>query len=222
MSSFSTDGEQWASRHEHWSLPQPAKVAVLISGQGSNMQALVEQAPNIGIEVVLVVADRPHTAGLAWAEDQGLSTAVVAVSDFATRSQWDEYLANVLCESGADLVVSAGFLKLLGGRVLAAFPGRIINTHNSLLPSFTGTDGPAQALAAGVKLAGATVFLVDAGMDTGSILSQTAVPVLPADDEDSLLDRIKVAERKQLVDTVAKMVSCGWYTRGRVAHLACE
>lgn len=184
------------------------------------MQALVEALEADLAQVTLVVSDRPHAGGLQWAAQREIPTAVVAVKDFADREQWDAHLAQQLQQAGADLVVSAGFLKLLGPQVLAAFPGRIINTHNSLLPSFGGIDGPAQALAAGVKLAGASVFLVDAGMDTGAILAQCAVPVKPGDDEASLLERIKVAERTQLVHTVRTMVERGWYTRGSIAHLA--
>lgn len=220
MSNCSTDAAPDFTGYRRWTLPKPAKLAILISGQGSNMQALVEALEADLAQVTVVVSDRPGAAGLTWAGNRGIPTHVVAVKDFADRDQWDQHLAQVLEQAKADLVVSAGFLKILGPRVLEAFPGRIINTHNSLLPSFAGIDGPTQALAAGVKLAGATVFLVDAGMDTGAILTQCAVPVKPGDDEASLLERIKVAERAQLVQTVRTMVEDGWYTRGQIAHLA--
>lgn len=224
MSNSSTDFPLSLSHPDlrHWSLPEAAGIAILISGQGSNMQALVEALAPTAAQVRVVISDRPGASGLEWAQERGIDTAVVALRDYPDREQWDQALALHLQLAGVELVVCAGFLKLLGPHVLRAFPGRIINTHNSLLPSFAGIDGPAQALAGGVKLAGATVFIVDPGIDTGAILAQCAVPVHFGDDVASLLDRIKEAERGQLVATVATMLKQGWYTCGKLAFLADE
>lgn len=202
----------------------PARLAVLISGGGSNLEALMRacEDPAYGAEVVLVVADRDGCGGMDLAEQRGIPTATIKVNDYAERADWDHALATELQGANPDLVVSAGFLKIMGPQVLQAFPGKIINTHNSLLPSFPGIHGPVDALNYGVKIAGATLFLVDEGMDTGQILAQCTVPVLEDDTEDTLLERIKVAERAQLVETVGIMMRSGWRVEGRRAFLNAE
>lgn len=194
----------------------PARLVVLVSGEGSNMRALVEATtdPAWGATVVAVGADR-ECAGVEWAQDQGIETFVHALPRGSDRARWDRELTDLVSAHHPDLVVCAGFLKLLGPTFLGVFGGRTLNTHNSLLPAFPGTHAPADALAAGVKVTGATLFLVDAGTDTGAILAQTVVPVLDEDDVESLLERIKAAERTQLVDTVGAMVRGGWDVRGR-------
>lgn len=194
----------------------PARLVVLVSGEGSNMRALVEATtdPAWGATVVAVGADR-ECAGVEWAQDRGIETFVHALPRGSDRARWDRELTDLVSAHHPDLVVCAGFLKLLGPTFLDAFGGRTLNTHNSLLPAFPGTHAPADALAAGVKVTGATLFLVDAGTDTGAILAQTVVPVLDEDDVESLLERIKAAERTQLVDTVGAMVRGGWDVRGR-------
>ncbi len=118
-----------------------------------------------------------------------------------------------------DLVISAGFLKLVGPDFLAEFADRYLNTHNTLLPAFPGIHGPRDALAYGVKLTGATLFFVDAGVDTGPIVAQVAVPVLDDDDEETLTERIKEAERRQLVEQVGRLVRDGWTITGRKVHI---
>lgn len=197
------------------------RLAVLISGGGSNLRALLDacEDPGYGCEVVLVIADRHGCASIDHAAKAGIDTAVLEVTDFPSREEWDQALASRLTESSPDLVVSAGFLKILGSAVLSAFPGLIINTHNSLLPSFPGIHGPRDALDYGVKIAGATLFVVDEGMDTGQILAQCAVEVLEDDTEEVLLERIKAAERAQLVRTVGSMMRDGWRVEGRRAFL---
>lgn len=197
----------------------PARLLVLVSGGGSNLAALLTAAedPAYGARIVAVGADRDGCAGLALAQERGIPTFVEKIADHGTREEWDAALAARIAEHGADLVVCAGFLKLLGPRVLEAHPGRILNTHNSLLPAFAGIHGPADALAYGVKLAGATLFVVDAGLDTGAIIAQVAVPVLDEDDVETLTERIKVAERAQLVDRVGAMCRGGWTVHGRRA-----
>ncbi|WP_022868660.1 phosphoribosylglycinamide formyltransferase [Schaalia vaccimaxillae] len=193
-----------------------ARVLVLVSGEGSNMRALVEAAdePAWGGSVVAVGADRA-CAGIDWARQRGIPVFVHPYSRGDDRAQWDEHLAGLMAEYQPDLIVCAGYLKLLGPAVLDSFEGRILNTHNSLLPAFPGVHGPADAIDAGVKVSGATLFFVDPGVDTGRIVAQTAVPVLDEDDADSLLNRIKVAERVQLVEAVGRLIREGWTTDGR-------
>ena len=137
------------------------------------------------------------------------------LGDHADRAGWDRALTAACAEHKPDLVVSAGFLKLVGPAFLAAFAGRYVNTHNALLPAFPGIHGPRDALAYGVKVTGATLHFVDAGVDTGPIIAQVAVPVRDDDTEESLTERIKVAERRQLVDAVGRMMREGWTVTGR-------
>jgi len=195
----------------------PARLLVLVSGGGTNLQALLTAAqdPAYGARVVAVGADRPGTLGLERAEAAGLPTFVCAVKDFASRDDWDAELTQLCAKHDPDLVISAGFLKLVGPRFLAEFAGRYLNTHNALLPSFPGMHGPRDALAYGVKVAGATLFFVDAGVDTGPIVAQCTVPVLDDDTEDTLTERIKDVERRQLVEYVGRLVREGWTTTGR-------
>jgi phosphoribosylglycinamide formyltransferase-1 len=199
---------------------EPASVArlvVLVSGSGSNLQALLDAAadPAYGARVVAVGADRDGIAGLDRAAAAGVPTFVDRVKDHPTREDWDRALTAHVAEHRPDLVISAGFLKLVGPHFLAAFGDRYLNTHNTLLPAFPGIHGPRDALAYGVKVTGATLFFVDAGMDTGPIVAQVAVPVLPDDDEEALTERIKSAERRQLVEQVGRLVREGWTITGR-------
>ncbi|MEV4757383.1 phosphoribosylglycinamide formyltransferase [Micromonospora sp. NPDC049559] len=194
-----------------------ARLVVLVSGGGSNLQALLDAGadPGYGARVVAVGADRDSIAGLDRAAAAGVPTFVDRVKDYPSRGDWDAALTAHVAEHRPDLVVSAGFLKLVGPHFLAAFGDRYINTHNSLLPAFAGMHGPRDALAYGVKLAGATLFFVDAGVDTGPIIAQVAVPVLDTDDEETLTERIKEAERRQLVEQVGRLVREGWTISGR-------
>lgn len=194
-----------------------ARLLVLVSGSGTNLQALLDASadPAYGAEVVAAGADRDGTTGLARAADRGVSTFVTRVKDYASRDEWDAALTDACARYAPDLVISAGFLKLVGPRFLAEFGGRYINTHNALLPAFPGIHGPRDALAYGVKIAGATLHFVDAGVDTGPIIAQVSVPVLDDDDEESLTERIKAAERRQLVSYVGRMVREGWTVNGR-------
>lgn len=198
----------------------PARVLVLVSGKGSTMRALVEASgdPSWGGSVVAVGADR-GCEGLEWARSRAIETFALPLARGADREAWDRELAARVAAHEPDLVVCAGFMKLLGPAFLARFGGRVLNTHNSLLPAFPGTHAPADALAAGVKVAGATLFVVDDGVDTGAILAQVAVPVEEGDTPETLLERIKVAERAQLADTVGRMLREGWHTRGAAAYI---
>lgn len=193
------------------------RVVVLISGGGSNLAALLQAQsdPGYGARVVAVGADRRSAGGLRLAADAGVPTFVTSVRDFDERAAWDDALTRAVAEHRPDLVVSAGFLKLVGDQFLAAFGDRYLNTHNALLPAFPGMHGPADALAYGVRIAGATLFFVDGGIDTGPIVAQVAVPVLPDDDVDTLTERIKIAERAQLVEYIGRLARHGWTIDGR-------
>jgi phosphoribosylglycinamide formyltransferase 1 len=189
-------------------VPDPrARIAVLLSGTGSLSAALLAATddPAYPAEVVAVGADR-DAAGLEHARQRGLPTFVCAVGDFAERADWDRALAAELAAHEPDLVVSAGFMKIVGPAVLEAFGGRLINTHPALLPAFPGAHAVRDALAAGATVTGATVHVVDAGIDTGPVLAQREVRVEPGEDEARLHERIKEVERELLVQTVAQLV----------------
>jgi phosphoribosylglycinamide formyltransferase-1 len=192
--------------------PAPARLVVLISGSGSNLQSLLDATadPAYGAQVVAVGADRDGIAGLDRAVAAGVPTFVDSVKAYPARDDWDAALTAHVAEHKPDLIISAGFLKLVGARFLGAFGDRYLNTHNALLPSFPGMHGPRDALAYGVKLTGATLFFVDAGVDTGPIVAQVAVPVLDDDTEETLTERIKEAERAQLVESIGRLVRDGW------------
>lgn len=195
----------------------PSRIVVLISGTGSIMSALIAaaSASDYGGRVVGVIADRPDALGLERARDAGLATAVVRIEDFADRAQWDEAIARSVGAFEPDLVVLAGFMRILGAPMLERFGGRIVNTHPALLPAFPGAHGVRDALAAGVKVSGCSVILIDSGVDTGPILAQAAVDVRDNDTEESLHERIKNRERELVVDTVGRMVREGWTVDGR-------
>jgi phosphoribosylglycinamide formyltransferase-1 len=185
---------------------------VLVSGAGTNLQALLDACadPGYGAEVVAVGADRDGIEGLARAQRAGVPTFIHRVADFPDRQAWDAALTATCASFAPDLVVSAGFMKLAGATFLADFGGRYVNTHPALLPSFPGMHGAADALAHGVKVTGATLFVVDEGVDTGPIVEQVAVRVEDDDDVASLHERIKVVERAMLVDVVGRMAREGF------------
>jgi phosphoribosylglycinamide formyltransferase 1 len=197
--------------------PTPARLVVLVSGAGSNLQALLDAStdPSYGARVVAVGADRDDIEGLRRAQRAGLPTFVVRLGDHVDRTAWDNALTNSVAEHEPDLVVLAGFMKLVGPAFLERFGGRCVNTHPALSPAFPGMHGPADALAHGVKVTGATLFVVDEGIDTGAIVAQTAVPVEDDDDVESLHERIKVAERRMLTDTVGRMAREGFTVNDR-------
>ena len=194
-----------------------ARLVVLVSGTGTNLQALLDACARepYGATVVAVGADRTGIEGLARAERAGIPVFAHRVEDFASRAGWNSALTRSCASHRPDLVISAGFMKLVGQEFLARFAGRFINTHPSLLPAFPGMHGVRDALAYGVKVTGCTVFLVVAGTDTGPVIAQAAVDVREDDDVTSLHERIKVAERALLVDTVGRMVRDGWSVQGR-------
>jgi phosphoribosylglycinamide formyltransferase-1 len=189
-----------------------ARLVVLVSGTGTNLQALIDASadPAYGAGVVAVGADRDGIAALDRAAAAGLPAFTTRVGDYPTRAAWDGALTRACEEYQPDLIVCAGFMKLVGKEFLARFAGRCLNTHPALLPSFPGMYGVRDALAYGVKITGCTVFLVDEGVDAGPVLAQAAVAVRDDDDEAALHERIKVAERALLVDTVGRMAREGW------------
>ena len=197
------------------------RLVVLVSGSGTNLQALLDATadPAYPAEVVAVGADRSGILALERAEKAGVPTFVLRVGDFATRDQWDAAFTAETAAYEPDLVVSAGFMKLAGATFLERFDGRYVNTHPALLPSFPGMHGAADALDYGVKVTGCTLFVVDAGIDTGPILAQAVVDVHDDDTVESLHERIKSAERELLVDVVGRMARDGWTVTGRKASI---
>lgn len=198
-----------------------ARVVVLISGEGTNLQALIDACtdPAYGAAVVAVGADRDGIGGLERAKQADIPVFTLKTGDFCSREQWDEALAARCAEYEPDLIVCAGFMKLVGTAFLARFAGRCLNTHPALLPSFPGMHGVRDALDYGVKVTGCTVFIVDRGVDDGPVLAQATVPVHDEDDEKTLHERIKVAERALLVATVGKMARDGWRMTGRKVRI---
>ncbi len=186
--------------------PRPLRVVVLLSGSGTLLQSLLDAiaAGTLHAEVVAVGSDRPDAYGLERAQAAHVPTFVHQLRKGDDRAAWDSGLADLVASYSPDLVVSAGFMKLVGAAFLARFGNRFINTHPALLPSFPGAHAVRDTLAHGVKVTGCTVFVVDAGVDTGRIIAQEAVAVQPGDSEHTLHERIKVVERRMLVDAVAR------------------
>ena len=193
------------------------RVVVLASGSGSTLQALLDAAadPAYGATVVAVGSDRAGAGALDRARAASVDTFVCAPGEHADRAAWDVALADRVAALTPDLVVSAGFMRLVGPVFLDRFDGRFVNSHPALLPAFPGMHGPRDALAYGAKVSGATLFVVDGGVDTGPIVAQRTVPVLDGDDEESLHERIKVEERAMLVDVVGRLAREGWTVTGR-------
>ncbi|GHG65714.1 phosphoribosylglycinamide formyltransferase [Streptomyces griseocarneus] len=198
---------------------RPARVVALVSGSGTNLQALLDAVAadpdGYGARVVAVGADREDIVGLERAERAGLPTFVCRVKDHPSRDAWDRALTEATAAYEPDLVVSAGFMKILGKEFLARFGGRIVNTHPALLPSFPGAHGVRDALAYGVRVTGCTVHFVDEGVDTGPIIAQGVVEVRDEDDESALHERIKEVERALLVEVVGRLARNGYRIEGR-------
>jgi phosphoribosylglycinamide formyltransferase-1 len=181
------------------------RVVVLVSGSGTLLQAIIDAVGEgrLAIDLVAVGSDRPDAQGLARARTVGIDTFVVELPRGGDRAVWDRELTDAVASYAPDLVVGAGFMRIVGPAFLDVFGGRMINSHPALLPSFPGAHGVRDALAHGVKVTGTTIFWVDAGVDTGAIIAQVPVPVRPGDTEDELAERIKQVERPLLVDTIA-------------------
>jgi phosphoribosylglycinamide formyltransferase-1 len=185
---------------------------VLVSGAGTNLQALIDASadPAYGVRIAAVGADRDDIEGLSRARRAGIPTFVCRVADFPTRAEWDVALTSQVAQYRPRLVVLAGFMKLTGEAFLGQFGGRTVNTHPALSPSFPGVHGPQEALEYGVKVTGCTLFVVDAGVDTGPVVAQRVVEVQDDDTVEILHERIKTAERQMLVDCVGRMVRNGF------------
>lgn len=194
-----------------------ARVAVMISGSGTLLQSLIDDASD-DYRIVVVAADRV-ASGLDRAQAAGLPSVVVKPGDHADRAAWSTALADALADYSPDWVVSAGFMRILDPVFLDRFPYRVINSHPALLPAFPGAHAVRDALAYGVKVTGTTVHLVDAGVDTGPIIAQRAVPVRDDDDEDSLHERIKQVEWELLPEVLARLARNGCTVNGRKVEL---
>lgn len=198
-----------------------SRLIVLASGEGTLLAHLIEACGSDpgAPQIVAVGSDRPDAKALSRAGEAGIDTFVCRMSDYADRDAWDAALTEACAAFSPDLVVSAGFMKLLGPVFLGRFGGMCINSHPALLPAFPGMHGVRDALAYGVKVTGCTVFLVDEGLDSGPVIAQQAVPVHTSDDEESLTERIKSAERVLLAKTVRDMLSQGWSVNGRAVSI---
>jgi phosphoribosylglycinamide formyltransferase-1 len=197
----------------------PARLVVLASGTGSLLESLLAAAvADYPARVVAVGTDRDCRA-LEVAASASIPGYTVRLGDYPDRAAWDAAVTEATAQHQPDLVVSAGFMKILGAQFLSRFLGRVVNTHPALLPAFPGAHAVPDALAYGVRVTGCTVHLVDAGVDTGPILAQEAIPVLDDDDESSLHERIKVVERRLLVDVLAAMATRGVIWTGRKAAM---
>lgn len=182
------------------------RIVVMVSGSGTNLQSIMDAVGRgeLNIEIAAVGADKP-CLGIERAREAGIETFLVEPSEHATRPEWNRALETKIGSYAPDFVVFAGFMRIVDAQLVKTFENRIINTHPALLPSFPGAHGVRDALAHGVKITGLTVHFVDSGVDTGPILAQAAVPVLEGDTEETLHERIKVQERKLLVQTIATL-----------------
>ena len=190
------------------------RIAVLVSGSGTNLQALLDH-PVCGPRIALVLSDRPAVQALERAESHGVESAVLDPKDFGGRESFDRAVSDLLRDRGIDVVISAGYMRLLGPAVLEAYGGRWLNVHPSLLPAFPGMSGVADALAYGVRVTGVTVFLVDEGMDTGPVVLQEAVEVREDDDWDSLEARVHEVEHRLLPAAVRALMEGRLDVEGR-------
>lgn len=193
------------------------RIVVLASGSGTLMHALIDaqEDPDTPYRVVGMVTDRADAPAIVRADRAGIPSVVISPVDHLDRTQWNTRLAQAIEDFAPAWIVCAGFMRILGDPVLDRFAGRIVNSHPALLPSFSGAHGVRDALAYGVRVTGCTIHLVDAGVDTGPILAQEAVAVEPGDDEAGVHERIKVVERRLLVDVVSDLCRYGCTVDGR-------
>jgi phosphoribosylglycinamide formyltransferase-1 len=191
--------------------------AILISGRGSNMQALVEamRAGRLSTDIRVVVSNRADAPGLAWAAQAGLPTLVMPHRDWPSREAYDRALAGALRERGVRLVCLAGFMRVLGPTFIDAFPSAVINVHPSLLPAFPGVDAQGQAFAYGVAVTGVTVHFVTEALDAGPIIAQRAVDVRADDTADTLRARLLTVEHALFPEAVQRVIAGGWRIDGR-------
>lgn len=193
------------------------RLAVLISGRGSNLQSIIDAIARRELDaaIAIVMSNRPEAPGLRRAQDAGLETTTLSPREYASRDAYDAAISEILRTHDAGLVCLAGFMRLVGPRLLAAFPDAVLNIHPSLLPSFPGLDAQRQALEHGVRVSGATVHLVTAELDGGPIVLQAAVPVLDDDTVDTLSARILVEEHRIYPQAIGDVLDGGWHLEGR-------
>lgn len=193
------------------------RIAVLISGRGSNLQSIIDAiaAHRLDATLAIVVSNRADAAGLSRAKDAGIEALHLPPKDYADRDRYDEAIAETLRARQVDLVCLAGYMRVVGPGLLKAFPNRILNIHPSLLPAFPGLDAQRQALDHGVRVSGATVHLVTDGLDDGPIVLQAAVPVNPDDTVEALSARILTEEHRIYPEAIAKVLAGGWTIDGR-------
>ncbi|MGH9475517.1 MAG: phosphoribosylglycinamide formyltransferase [Terriglobales bacterium] len=187
------------------------KLGVLISGRGSNLQAIAAAFPG---DLALVLSNRPQAPGLAWAQARGLPVCALP-SAGREREDYDRDVVARLRAAGVELVCLAGYMRMLSGYFITAYPGHILNIHPSLLPAFPGLDAQQQAIDAGVKFSGCSVHFVDETLDGGPIIAQAAVPVLEGDDADALAARILIEEHRLYPDAIRRVVSGAYRLQGR-------
>lgn len=194
-----------------------AKLVVLVSGAGTNLQALLEVCADesYGARVVAVGSDRDGARGVERARAAGVPTFTVRLDDHPDRASWDHALTEAVAAYAPNVIVFAGFLKIVGKEFVARFAERVVNTHPALLPAFPGAHAVRDTLTYGAKLTGVTVHLVDVDVDSGPVVAQRAVSVYPDDDETRLHERIKATERGLLVETVGRMAREGYRVEGR-------
>jgi phosphoribosylglycinamide formyltransferase-1 len=193
------------------------RIGVLISGRGSNLQAIIDAiaAETLQASIVIVISNRAEAAGLQRARQAGIETLILRPKDFADRDAYDRAIASELAKRGVDVVCLAGYMRLVGAPLLEAFPERILNIHPSLLPAFPGLDAQRQALDHGVRIAGATVHLVNEELDGGAIIAQASVPVLPGDTVETLSARILEEEHRLYPEAIELVLNEGWRLDGR-------
>jgi phosphoribosylglycinamide formyltransferase-1 len=196
---------------------RPGRLAVLISGRGSNLQSIIDAVGggSLPATIALVVSSRSDAQGLQRARDAGVEAVALRAGEFESRDAYDRAIVEILRARDVDLVCLAGFMRLVGAPLLEAFPNRVLNIHPSLLPAFPGLEAQRQALAHGVRISGATVHLVTAELDAGPIILQAAVPVLPDDTVATLSDRILIEEHRLYPEAIRTVLAGGWRLDGR-------
>ncbi len=198
-----------------------APVVAMASGQGTLFQALLDASsePDYPVEIVGLVTDRPGCPAQERAVRAGVPVVALDPRNYDSRATWNRDLADQTAQLAPEWLVSVGFMRVLAPAFLDRFPGKIVNSHPSLLPAFPGARAVPDAIDYGVRVTGCTIHLVDAGVDSGPILAQSAIPIAPDDDVDSLHERVKTVERVQLVEVLAQLATTGYTLEGRKAAL---
>ena len=198
-------------------VPLPARIAVLLSGRGSNFEALAAACASgtLPATIVLVASDKPGAFGLERARARGLTAVGLSAKELGGRAALEARIVQLIAEVRADLICLAGYMKVLSADFVSRFPYRILNIHPALLPSFPGVHAQEQAVHYGVRVSGVTVHFVDSGVDTGPIIDQKAVPVLPGDDGDTLAVRILPYEHELYVSSLRRVLEGGWRIEDR-------